>query len=126
MVPAIDARSRLEALAAAGVVVAIDDFGSGICRLHHLTQFPLAMVKLDELVTGYVDDDPLQREFARVVAGLCHARGIATVAEFTRSPEQLGRLVEDGVDLFQGELLGMPAPAALVLGESGISRVVPT
>jgi diguanylate cyclase (GGDEF)-like protein len=126
MVPAIDARSRLEALAAAGVVVAIDDFGSGICRLHHLTQFPLAMVKLDELVTGYVDDDPLQREFARVVAGLCHARGITTVAEFTRSPEQLTRLLEDGVDLFQGELLGMPAPAARVLGESGISRVVPT
>ncbi len=120
MAPAPDARSRLEALAAAGVAVAIDDFGSGICRLHYLTQFPLAMVKLDELVTGYVDDDPLQREFVRVVAGLCHARGIATVAEFTRSQEQLGRLVEDGVDLFQGELLGMPAPAARVLGESRI------
>ena len=126
MAPAIDARSRLESLAAAGVAVAIDDFGSGICRLHYLTQFPLAMVKLDELVTGYVDDDPLQREFVRVVAGLCHARGITTVAEFTRSPEQLARLVEDGVDLFQGELLGMPAPAARVLGESGIRRRVPT
>lgn len=113
--PARDVLSRLEALAAAGVAVALDDFGSGICRLTYLTQYPLAIVKLDELVTGYVDDDPLQREFVRAVVNICHARGITTVAEYTRSPEQLQRLVEDGVDLFQGELLGMPAPAADVL-----------
>lgn len=106
---------RLRALAAAGVAVAIDDFGSGICRLRSLTQYPLAIVKLDELVTGYVDDDPLQREFVRTVVSLCHARGITTVAEYTRSPEQLARLVEDGVDLFQGELFGMPQPAGEIL-----------
>ncbi len=107
--------SRLETLAAAGVAVALDDFGSGICRLTYLTQFPLAIVKLDELVTGYVNDDPLQREFVRTVTSICQARGITTVAEFTRSPGQLKRLVEDGVDLFQGELLGMPASAGEVL-----------
>jgi len=109
------ARPRLETLAAAGVAVALDDFGSGICRLRYLTQWPLAIVKLDQLVTGYVDDDPLQRDFVRTVASLCRARGITTVAEYTRSEEQLARLVEDGVDLFQGELFGMPRPAAEVL-----------
>jgi len=62
-------------------------------------------------VTGYVDDDPLQREFVRTVVSLCRARGITTVAEYARSPEQLARLVADGVDLFQGELFGMPRPA---------------
>ncbi|MFM9057772.1 MAG: EAL domain-containing protein [Planctomycetaceae bacterium] len=113
--PPADVRERLAALADAGIAVAIDDFGSGICRLTSLTQFPLAIVKLDELVTGYVDDDPLQREFVRTVASLCHARGITTVAEYTRSPEQLGRLRDDSVDLFQGELFGMPRPAAEVL-----------
>lgn len=110
--PAAGVRARLEALAAAGVAVAVDDFGSGICRLQHLTQYPLDIVKLDELVTGYVDDDPLQREFVRTVVSVCGARGIATVAEYTRSPEQMSRLVDDGVDWFQGELLGMPALAA--------------
>ena len=118
--PTTDVAKRLEALAAAGVAVALDDFGSGICRLQYLTQFPLAMVKLDELVTGYVDDDPLQREFVRGVVNICRARGITTVAEYTRSPEQLQRLVEDGVDLFQGELLGMPAPAAQVLATPAV------
>jgi hypothetical protein len=91
--------------------VALDDCGSGLCRLNTLTQFPLAIVKLDELVTGHVDDDPLQREFVRAVVA-SGARGITTVAEYTRSPEQLQRLVEDGVDLFQGERFGMPVPAA--------------
>jgi diguanylate cyclase (GGDEF)-like protein len=109
--PADDVRTKLQGLAAAGIAVAIDDFGSGICQLRSLTQFPLAIVKLDEFVTGYVDDDPLQREFVRTVVSLCRARGITTVAEFTRSPEQLARLVEDGIDLFQGELFGMPRPA---------------
>lgn len=113
--PAAGVRSRLEALAAAGVAVATDDFGSGICQLQDLARYPLAIVKLDELVTGYVDDDPLQREFVRTVVDVCRARGIMTVAEYTRSPEQWKRLVCDGVDWFQGELLGMPAPAAVVL-----------
>ncbi|MFM7035138.1 MAG: EAL domain-containing protein [Planctomycetia bacterium] len=113
--PAEIVRQRFESLAAAGVAVALDDFGSGICRLHYLTQWPLAFVKLDQLVTGYVDDDPLQRELVRTVVSLCRARGITTVAEYTRSEEQLGRLVNDGVDLFQGEWFGMPRPAAEVL-----------
>lgn len=114
-VPDAVVRPRLESLAAAGVAVALDDFGSGICRLRYLTQWPLAIVKLDQLVTGYVDDDPLQREFVRTVVSLCRARGITTVAEYTRRPDQLARLVEDGVDLFQGELFGMPRPAAEAL-----------
>ncbi len=116
-------RPRLESLAAAGVAVALDDFGSGICRLRSLTQWPLAIVKLDQLVTGYVDDDPLQRDFVRTVVSLCRARGITTVAEYTRSEEQLARLVEDGVDLFQGEFFGMPRPAGEVLAASVVEAV---
>ncbi|MFM8985542.1 MAG: EAL domain-containing protein [Planctomycetia bacterium] len=114
-------RPRLESLAAAGVAVAIDDFGSGISRLRYLTQWPLAFVKLDEVVTRYIDDDPLQRDFVRTVVSLCRARGITTVAEYTRSEEQLARLVEDGVDLFQGELFGMPRPAADVLAPPAVA-----
>ena len=117
------ARPRLESLAAAGVAVALDDFGSGICRLRYLTQLPLAIVKLDQLVTGYIDDDPLQRDFVRTVVSLCRARGITTVAEYTRGDEQLARLVEDGVDLFQGELFGMPRPAAEVLAPVAVEAV---
>lgn len=107
--------ARLGSLDEAGVQVSLDDFGSGICRLRYLTQFPIAYVKLDALVTGYVNDDPLQRELVRAVVSLCRARGITTVAEFTRSPEQMKRLIDDGVDLFQGELIGLPQPAEEVL-----------
>jgi diguanylate cyclase (GGDEF)-like protein len=122
--PAAGVLARLESLARAGVAVAADDFGSGICRLHHLTQYPLAMVKLDELVTGYVDDDPLQREFVRTVISLCRARGTTVIAEYTRSMEQLQRLVADGVEMFQGELLGMPAPATEVLAPRPVGEDV--
>jgi EAL domain-containing protein (putative c-di-GMP-specific phosphodiesterase class I)/GGDEF domain-containing protein len=106
------AGARLGRLEAEGVRTALDDFGSGICSLRHLTDYPLGMVKLDELVTGYVADDPLQRNFVRMVVNLCRARGIRIVAEYTRTATQLERLDEDGVELFQGELLGMPRPAA--------------
>ena len=106
------AGARLGRLEAEGVQTALDDFGSGICSLRHLTDYPLGMVKLDELVTGYVADDPLQRNFVRMVVNLCRARGIRIVAEYTRTATQLERLDEDGVELFQGELLGMPRPVA--------------
>jgi diguanylate cyclase (GGDEF)-like protein len=105
-------RLRLRRLEAVGIAVALDDFGSGVCSLRHLTDYPLAMVKLDELVTCYVADDPLQRNFVRMVVNLCRARGILTIAEYTRTVEQMQRLAEDGVDLFQGALLGMPRPPA--------------
>lgn len=113
--PADVARRRLRQLDLAGFVVALDDFGSGVCNLRHLTDFPLAIVKLDEMVTFYAGDDPLQRNFVRVVVNLCRARGIRTVAEFARTPVQVERLMEDGVDLFQGELFGMPGPVAEML-----------
>ena len=116
-IPKASVLSRLDPLAASGIAVAADDFGGGICRLRQLTQYPLAIVKLDGLVTGYIDDDPLQREFVRTVVNVCRARGSMTVAEYTRSPEQWKRLIGDGVDWFQGELLGMPAPAASVLAK---------
>ena len=106
---------RLKRLEDADIAVALDDFGSGVCSLRHLTDFPIAMVKLDELVTSYVADDPLQRNFVRMVVNLCRARGIRTVAEWTRTIEQMQRLAEDGIDLFQGELLGMPVPPTEVL-----------
>lgn len=109
------ARRRLADLDAAGVTIALDDFGSGVCSLRHLTDYPLSIVKLDEIVTSYVGDDPLQRSFVRMVVNLCRARGISVVAEYTRTREQLEQLVDDGVDLFQGELFGMPRPAADVL-----------
>ena len=108
-------RGRLVQLASAGIEVALDDFGSGVCLLRHLTDYPLSIVKLDELVSDYVGDDPLQRNFVRMVVNLCRARGIRTVAEYTRTHEQMERLAEDGVDYFQGELLGMAMPAAEAL-----------
>jgi EAL domain-containing protein (putative c-di-GMP-specific phosphodiesterase class I) len=82
-------------------------------------------VKLDELVTGYVADDPLQRNFVRMVVNVCRARGIRTVAEYTRTREQLERLAADGVDLFQGELLGMPRPAAEILASLAMEPARP-
>ena len=108
-------RMRLKQLDHAGIGVALDDFGSGVCSLRHLTDYPITMVKLDELVTSCVADDPLQRNFVRMVVNLCRARGVRTVAEYTRTIEQMQRLAEDGVDLFQGDLLGVAQSPAAIL-----------
>ena len=102
--------ARLERLQAGQVAVALDDFGSGICSLRHLTDFSLRMVKLDGIVTGYVADDPLQRNFVRMTVNLCRARGIQTAAEYIHTYQQMGQLVADGIDLFQGDLFGMASP----------------
>ncbi len=102
--------ARLERLQAGQVAVALDDFGSGICSLRHLTDFSLRMVKLDGIVTGYVADDPLQRNFVRMTVNLCRARGIQTAAEYIHTDQQMGQLVADGIDLFQGDLFGMASP----------------
>ena len=60
----------------------------------------------------------LQKSGKHLKRALCRARGIRTVAEWTRTIEQMQRLAEDGIDLFQGELLGMPMPPNEVLPQA--------
>ncbi|MGI9116882.1 MAG: sensor domain-containing phosphodiesterase [Gaiellales bacterium] len=101
-------------LAAIGVHIAVDDFGTGFTSLTQLKHLPLSRIKVDRSFT----EDLVGPESTRVrpivsgIVQLAHALGLEVVIEGIATEEQLAVAGDLGADLAQGFLLGMPAPLA--------------
>ena len=102
------ARSALTALSAAGIQIALDDYGTGYSSLGHLRDIPVNSLKIDRVfidgMTRHHGDDAI----VVAVITLAHALGMRAVAEGVESPGQRDRLRELGCDFAQGYLFAEP------------------
>ena len=106
----------LTQLREAGVLVSIDDYGTGYSSLAYLKDLPATELKLDR---SFVADLTSSTESAAIVEStvhLAHALGLEIVAEGVEDPATLDALRTAGCDLVQGYLLGRPVPAEGVPG----------
>ena len=111
---------RLAALRAAGVTIAVDDFGTGYASLMYLTALPLDMLKIDRgLITGIVGGER-DRIVVQAIIRLAHELGLTVLVEGVESTEQLVLLADWGCDLYQGFL------GAGALTEMELARFVST
>ena len=99
-------------LRAAGVRVALDDFGMGHSSLSRLSRMEIDLIKVDCSVLDRLDTDPRQATIMESVLGLARRLDALVIAEGVERPGQLTVLDELGCHLAQGYLLGRPAPAA--------------
>lgn len=106
------ARGVLERLQAAGVAVAIDDFGSRNTPLRHLTNLPIDVVKLDRSVVRGVDSDACNRVLAEAVRVVCETRGTVVLAEGVETMAELETLRRLAVQQAQGYAISHPLPLA--------------
>jgi diguanylate cyclase (GGDEF)-like protein len=104
-------RSRLDAMKALGVAIAIDDFGAGHTSFKHLRSFPVDILKIDGAFVQNLSRSSDDRYFVRALVDLAHHLGIATVAEWVENEETARLLADWGVDYLQGEHCGAPALA---------------
>jgi diguanylate cyclase (GGDEF)-like protein/PAS domain S-box-containing protein len=106
-------------LRAAGLTIALDDFGMGFASLVHLKQFPVDVIKIDCSFVHTLDD-PANAAIVRAIIGLGNDLGIATVAEGVETREQADYLHRKGCRLGQGYLFSPAVPAdqipALLVG----------
>jgi EAL domain-containing protein (putative c-di-GMP-specific phosphodiesterase class I) len=94
-----------------GVRLAVDDAGAGVANFNHLVELRPNFVKIDAGLVHGVDGDPSRRA---VVVGLIHfavEAGSQVIAEGIETEAERAVLIELGVTLGQGYLLGKPAPA---------------
>lgn len=118
--------TRLKGL---GVRVSLDDFGTGYSSLSHLRMLPIQRIKIDR---SFVRDVPFDRKDGAIVTALtalAHSLDLTVIAEGVESPEQRAFLDAQGVDFFQGYLLGRPQPvsdidALLMKGARALKIVV--
>ncbi|WAJ43197.1 bifunctional diguanylate cyclase/phosphodiesterase [Mycobacterium sp. Aquia_216] len=106
------ARAVLNRLRAAGIRVAIDDFGSGYATLTYLRELPVDDVKLDRQFIVPILHDERAATITQSVIELNTRLGIATIAEGVGDPETAQRLKEYGCDTVQGNFFCPPLPAS--------------
>jgi diguanylate cyclase (GGDEF)-like protein/PAS domain S-box-containing protein len=101
----------LTELVAAGIEVAVDDFGAGYSSLSRLRTMPVQVLKIDKTFLQAVPDDPEATAIVTAIIELARALGMEAVAEGVENEDQRAFLVERGCPLAQGFLLGRPVPA---------------
>jgi EAL domain-containing protein (putative c-di-GMP-specific phosphodiesterase class I) len=92
-----------------GLIVAIDDFGSGYSGLNMLVDFQPDQIKLDmKLVRGIEHHGPRQA-IVRAIRQVCVDLGIDVIAEGVETVKEYVWLANAGIQLFQGFLFAKPA-----------------
>jgi diguanylate cyclase (GGDEF)-like protein len=108
------ALTALKGLRRAGVAIGLDDFGTGYTSFSDLRRLPLDFVKIDSSLTGELDAGIAEGAVFGSIIDLCHALGMAVVAEGVETAGQLAELVALDCDRAQGLFLGAPGPAIAV------------
>jgi diguanylate cyclase len=109
----------LEKLRAAGVGLAIDDFGAGYSSIGYIRRLFVDIIKIDRSLITRLDTDPQQHRVAEAILSLVDAFGLAAVAEGVETPEQAELLHALGCRFGQGYLWGRPVTAEAMTGILG-------
>jgi diguanylate cyclase len=104
------AGTTMAALAALGVGISLDDFGTGDSSLSRLQRLHFDEIKIDRCFVAEAAERLPDREIIRFTAELAHALGRRAVAEGVERAEDLDVVRRMGIDAAQGFLLGRPGP----------------
>jgi EAL domain-containing protein (putative c-di-GMP-specific phosphodiesterase class I) len=105
--PSMVAR-KLQTLAAHGVMIAIDDFGTQYSSLSYLQKFPIHTLKIDKSFVWEIDREYRQHAIIKAIISIAHGLDLNLVAEGVETDEQLRFLEIQGCDEIQGYLISKP------------------
>lgn len=112
------AAARLAQLRAAGVRIAVDDFGTGYASLAYLTSLPLDTLKIDRGLIADIVGGSRDRIVVKAMIRLARELGLQVVVEGVEEAAQLDLLEQWGCDLYQGFL------GARALSEEELAKFV--
>lgn len=105
----------LEAISAAGIPIAIDDFGAGVCSLEYLQRLPANELKIDRNFIGSLSTSHRNPLIVKATIDLAHALEMKVIAEGVEDQLSLALLRVMGCDMVQGYLIARPIPLADLL-----------
>ena len=108
-------RGRLSALAAAGVAIAVDDFGVGYSSLSSLRSDYVRQVKIDRSFIDGLEASPGNAVLVNSILQLGNSLDILVVAEGVETQAELDVLTLLDCRLVQGYLFARPAPLPEVM-----------
>jgi diguanylate cyclase (GGDEF)-like protein len=100
----------IERLRAAGVKIALDEFGSGQSSFNYLSRFRFDLLKIDREIIGRVETSNEIATIIHATVDLARRLGLATAAEGIETFGQLRFVQALGCDVIQGHLFARPMP----------------
>ncbi len=97
-----------------GIKIALDDFGTGFASLQYLREFPIDVIKIDQIFTQNIQSENIHD--SAIISSIIHlARrlNLTVIAEGIEDYEQLKYLKQNECDLIQGYLFSKPVPSNL-------------
>jgi|GEM_PF-1136959 len=91
-----------------GVLIAIDDFGSGYANYVHILEIKPDYLKIDGSLVRNILTDTNSKILVQSIVRFAQELNITTVAEYVENEEIFELLKEYGVDEFQGYYFGKP------------------
>lgn len=91
-----------------GVSFSIDDFGAGYSGLNLLAEFQPDNIKLDMSLIRDIDTRGPRQAIVRCIVRTCNDLGIEIIAEGVETNAEYWWFREEGIELFQGNLLAKP------------------
>jgi EAL domain-containing protein (putative c-di-GMP-specific phosphodiesterase class I) len=104
----------LRGLAAVGIRLSVDDFGTGHSSLAYLARLPVAALKIDRAFVAELERDAASRSIVSTTVELGQRLGLEVIAEGPEDDETLAILRTLGCDLVQGFGIARPMPAGAV------------
>lgn len=117
--------SVLAAVRKLGVLLSLDDFGSGYSSLGYLNRLPFDQLKIDRSFVSDIDTDTRKQKVLGGILELGRGLGFNIVVEGAETREEVEIVRQMGCDAIQGFYYSRPAPALLIpgvvkkIGESG-------
>lgn len=104
----------LAALRQLGVLLSLDDFGSGYSSLGYLNRLPFDQLKVDRSFVSDIDTDVRKQKVMRGILELGRGLGFDIVVEGAETLEEVTVIRDMGCDAIQGYYYSRPAPALLI------------
>jgi EAL domain-containing protein (putative c-di-GMP-specific phosphodiesterase class I) len=107
----------LAQLRAAGVRVAIDDFGAGYSSLGYLRRRPIDVIKIDKTFIDDMVANEQQRALVDGIISLARSQGLTVIAEGIEDSAHRDLLARLGCPLGQGFLFSGPVDPAEAIAQ---------
>ena len=100
--------AALERIAALGIALSIDDYGTGQSTLSYLKRLPAREIKIDKGFVQALETSRGDQAMVRSTIELAHELGFKVVAEGVETAGALAMLARYGCDVAQGWQIGKP------------------
>ncbi len=101
--------NQLADLKALGVSLSLDDFGTGYSSLSYLGKYNFDVIKIDRSFVMDIDKDQQALKLFSAIMNICKAFDFDVVVEGIETEDQFTLLNLEGVEKYQGFLLGKPS-----------------